>query len=878
MSQNHTLRKLLLSAGAAAVALASCRNTPEPEGLDIIAGPQYMTEDILPVSAPFRTIDFVRPTFPERSVTVKLRSAASGDGLNVARETATAIQQAIDSVSQQGGGTVVIPEGEWLSGRVCLKSNVNLHLSKGCTLNFSGRIEDYLPAVYTRDEGMNMYSLGACIYADGQTNVALTGEGIIKGPSTECEIYVRNTQNARNVDELMKVPLEKRIFNGSGTAEVFLPKTISPIRCSGVFIEGVTLERGLFWNVVPQYCDNVIIRGVTVRSFGHGRTDGIDIDSSRDVLIEYCSLDCQDDCYTMKSGRGDDGVETGIATENVVIRHSLALRGAGGIVCGSETAGGIRNVYLHDCIFDGTDQAFRFKSRRPRGGGSENVYVERVKARLLKDALYCDELGSARWVGKLAERYPAPDVNRLTPYLRNISIHDVEIESCRKLINVTALPELKGSSIFFGNVTARCEEIGKVQDVERFSIKDIKVESKDTVFTIDNCDYASFFGFTNAALDCDVRIDTVGKCDYLSIQTYPSHPVTYDSIRPGEVWLDTEGKPIQAHGFQVTWRDGKYYWYGEDKTETLFGTNKFFCGVRCYSSEDFYNWKDEGDIIKPSSDPESPLHWSQKIERPHIVYSEKTGKYVCWLKYQANDGHFVIAQSDNFLGPYEFVTNLKPDGFAVGDFDMYTDPESGKSYVWFERPHWEYVCAELTEDCLGVNGTFSEHFVGLTPPLTREAAAHFLKDGRHYMFTSGTTGYTPNPSEVAEFDDYHGEYRVLGDPHVGDPYSHSFCSQITSVIRIPGKDLYVAMADRWQPYTLNTDIPAKSYASFMAKYKNHRPYPRDFETPKTADRLYTLVSPSQAVYNATYVFLPVIFRGGMPTIEWKDEWRIEDYD
>lgn len=168
--------------------------------------------------------------------------------------------------------------------------------------------------------------------------------------------------------------------------------------------------------------------------------------------------------------------------------------------------------------------------------------------------------------------------------------------------------------------------------------------------------------------------------------------------------------------------------------------------------------------------------------------------------------------------------------------------------------------------------------MGLTPPLTREAAAHFVKDGRHYIFTSGTTGYTPNPSEVAVFDDYHGEYEVLGDPHVGDRYAHSFCSQITSVLKIPGMDLYVAMADRWQPHTFNTDIPSREHSGFLARYKDHRPYPRDFNTPTTADRLYTLVTPSQAVYNATYVFLPVVFRNGMPTIEWKDEWRLEDYD
>ena len=863
--------RLTLPCALAAVFFCSCAQTPQQ--LDIQAGPEYMTSEMAPVEAPFPMADLSLPTFPDRHLTPVLSPDMD------AAQVRAAIQTAIDSLASAGGGVVSIPEGVWPTGRLELRSGIDLDIPAGAELHFSGDIKDYLPTVLTRDEGIDVYSLGACIYARGARNIALTGQGRIVGPDTDCEIFTRNSDTSIDAETtVMQTPPEDRIYDGADGGPVFLPKTFSPYECSNVLVEGVTLERGLFWNVVPQYCDSVIVRGVTVRSHGHGRTDGIDLDSCRDVLVEYCSLDCQDDCYTVKSGRGDDGLLRARPSERIVIRNCLALRGAGGLVCGSETAGGVWNVYMHDCVFDGTTVGFRFKSRRPRGGGIENVYVERVRANLLKDALCSDMLGSAKWVGDLANRFPERPVDRFTPYLRNISIHDVEIEHCRNLVKMDAVPEMKGKNVFFGNVTARCVSLGSVQDIDKFSLKDVRVETADTsAFVIDRCDYASFFGFSNVTLDAPVRIDTVGDCSYLNVQTYPLHPVEYSSIRPGEVWLDTDGKPIQAHGFQVTFLDGKYYWYGEDKTNTLYGTNCFFCGVRCYSSTDFYNWKDEGDIIVPSDDPKSFLHRSQKLERPHIVYSEATGKYVCWLKFQNQNGHFVIMQSDSFLGPYEFVRNLKPQGFGVGDFDMYTDPDTGKSYVWFERPHWEYICCTLTPDCTDVTDEWSEHFVGLTPPRTREAAAHFYAQGRHYMFTSGTTSYTPNPSEVAVFDDYHGEYEVLGDPHVGDPYAHSFCSQITSVVKIPGKDLYVAMADRWEPHTLHTDLPAKAYASYMERYKNHRPSERDFSEPQLTDRYYTLVSPSQDVYKATYVFLPVIFRDGMSTLEWKDEWRLEDF-
>lgn len=830
-------------------------------------GPQAMPQTIEPVEAPFEMPAFTRPEFPDRTVTVRMKRR----GMSTDR-----IQKAIDAVSAAGGGTVVVPAGVWQTGRISLKSGVNLHLSEGAELHFSGAVKDYQPAVFTRDEGVEMYSLGAFIYADGQEHIALTGRGKVVGPSTDCEIYRRNTD--AQLDGLQGTPLPERVFDGRDGGVVYLPKTFAPVNCKDVFLEGITFENGLYWNLVPQYCENVIIRGCTVRSFGHGRTDGIDIDSCKDVLIEYCSLDDQDDCYTFKSGRGEDGRRVNRPTENVVIRKCLALRGAGGIVFGTEIAGGVRNVYMCDCVFDGTDRAFRFKTRRPRGGFVENVWVERVRAKVLREVLVSEMLGETKWVGELAHRYPAREVTPLTPWFRNISVHDVQVDSCRTLVSVAGLPEMPVRNVFFGNVTGRCEHFGSVQDVVKFSMKDVRVESGDDALTIDNVDYATFFGVDNLSTGRPVRIEKLaGDCKYLNIQEYPLQPVKYNSIRPGEVWLDTEGKPIQAHGFQVTWRDGKYWWYGEDKTETLFGTNRFFGGVRCYSSTDFYNWKDEGRIVTPDSDPASPLHHSQKLERPHILHCPATGRYVCWLKAQANDGYFVILEAENFTGPYRYVRSLKPCGFAVGDFDMYSDPQTGKGYVWFERPHWENICAELSDDYTDVNGTFSEHFVGLVPPLTREAAAHFVKDGRHYIYTSGTTGYTPNPSEVAVFDDYHGEYTVLGDPHIGDAYEHSFCSQITSVIRIPGTDLYVAMADRWQPWTWKSDIPKREYASFLARYKDHQPFPRDFEPVKPADRRYVLVNQNQDVYSATYVFLPVVWKDGVPMIEWRDEWRLEEY-
>ena len=454
-------------------------------------GPEAMTTDIDSIVAPFPMPQLQRPVIPVGKITVRLNTR----GMNT-----KAIQTAIDRLAQRGGGTVIIPAGTWQTGRIEVKSNINLHISQGATLLFSGRIEDYLPVVFTRDEGIEIYSLGAFIYAHDAENIAITGSGRIVGPSTDCEIYQLNKERAYNIEVICRngeMPLSERVFDGvSGGGEVFLPKTIAPINCRNVLIEGLTLEQGLYWNVVPQYCENVIIRGVTVSSFGHGRTDGIDVESSKNVLIEYCSLDCQDDTYTMKSGRGVDGVRVGRPTENVVVRYSLALRGAGGIVCGTEVAGGVKNVYCHDCVFDGTDQAFRIKTLRPRGGGVENLTVERVRANVTGPAFYCDMLGSLKWGGDLARRYgqegkaTATEAEKLalltplTPHFHRVRISDVVVEGCSEFVHAIGLPERPLTDVLIRNAKVKATRYGIFRDVRSFVV-----------------------------LECDVQTPTAPQCD-----------------------------------------------------------------------------------------------------------------------------------------------------------------------------------------------------------------------------------------------------------------------------------------------------------------------------------------------------------------------------
>ena len=225
------------------------------------------------------------------------------------------------------------------------------------------------------------------------------------------------------------------------------------------------------------------------------------------------------------------------------------------------------------------------------------------------------------------------------------------------------------------------------------------------------------------------------------------------SITPGQVWLDTDGHRIQAHGGSILEVDGTFYWYGENKERSTPGSGIWHWGVRCYSSPDLYNWTDQGLIIPPDvDDPMSPLHPAMSMDRPHILHHPDSGVFVCWLKVMSATGQrSTVLVADDILGPFRVVArDLKPLGMNAGDFDLVVDPTDGKGYYYFERVHSELICADLTEDFTNVTGYYSTHFPLVQPPHVREAPAYFTRNGRHFLVTSGTTGYYPNPSEVAE--------------------------------------------------------------------------------------------------------------------------------
>lgn len=333
-------------------------------------------------------------------------------------------------------------------------------------------------------------------------------------------------------------------------------------------------------------------------------------------------------------------------------------------------------------------------------------------------------------------------------------------------------------------------------------------------------------------------------------------------------------------------QDGVFYWYGENKEKTVPGSGIWHWGVRCYRSTDLYNWEDLGLIIPPDTEDEtSPLHPNRQMDRPHIIFNRRTNKYVCWIKVIGDPQRSTVLTADSLLGPYEIVSrDLVPLGMSAGDFDLVVDPHDGKGYYYFERVHSELICADLTDDYTNVSGYYSTHFPYGRPPFVLEAPAHFQRGINHYLLASRTTGYFPNQSVAAIAPTYHGPWAILGDPHPDDVDHCSFRSQISCVFKHPTKqDLYIAMADRWLP-ELSGDVTPRVMAAverMFAEPEVDEHTGQVAEVP-SADSGANAEQVSAALRDtntsvADYVWLPIRFEGNMPILDWRDEWRLEDF-
>src|SRR5579875_664077 len=309
-------------------------------------------------------------------------------------------------------------------------------------------------------------------------------------------------------------------------------------------------------------------------------------------------------------------------------------------------------------------------------------------------------------------------------------------------------------------------------------------------------------------------------------QQLPSPP----PFRPGALWPDTSGVPINAHGGGFLFVNGTYYWYGEFKTAGP-GGNRASVGISVYSSRDLYHWKNEGIALKVSDEPASDIVKGCIMERPKVLYNEKTHSYVMWfhleLKGQGYSAARVgVAISASPTGPFTFVRDFRPDGEMSRDMTLFKDDDDKAYLITTSETNQTQHVSQLTDDYLDTTG----HYSRILAHKALEAEAIFKANGHYFYIGSHTTGWAPNPAFAALADQITGPWRELGNPCRGPDAELTFGAQSTYVLPVAGKPgAFIFIADQWRP-------------------KN--------------------------AIDGRYVWLPITLNDDSFTIEWRPEWDL----
>ena len=370
----------------------------------------------------------------------------------MAGAAASSIQGEIDAVAAKGGGRVVVSAGEHFSdGPLRLRSNVELHLEEGARLVFSDDPAKYLPAVPTSWEGVECLNYSPLVYAYGCTNVAITGKGTIAPKMKFWRKWFGREAGHRAATRKLYdwcsflAPLEERDLTKLPESNV-RPHLIQFNRCKDVRLEGFRIRESPFWTIHLYLCDGVVARGLDV--YAHGRNnDGIDIEMTKNVLVENCRFDQGDDAVVIKAGRNHDAWRLATPSENIEVRNCTVVRGHVLLGIGSEMSGGVRNVYLHDCVLESeAHRLFYVKTNERRGGFVENIRMENVTAKTVRfgvmdvetDVLY-------QW-----RDFPTHDV-RITP-IKNLSMKNVTAEEAEWRVHILGDKRLPVDGVSLENV------------------------------------------------------------------------------------------------------------------------------------------------------------------------------------------------------------------------------------------------------------------------------------------------------------------------------------------------------------------------------------------------------------------------------------------
>ena len=410
-----------------------------------VASVEAAYRTVSPGDVPFRMDPVPEFVFPERDFRITDFGAVPGEG-----KCTAAFEKAICACAAAGGGRVVVPSGSWHTGPIHLKSNVDLHLEEGVVLSFSDDLEDCLPVVRSSWEGLECMNYSPLVYAYCCTNVAITGKGALVPRMKKWARHFRETttniQHARGI--LYKwgaedYPVEKRVMPEASDA-VMRPQLIQMNRSVNVRLEGVTVRDSPFWTIHIYQSENVIVRGLHVRAYGFNN-DGIDIEMSRNVIVEDCDICAGDDGFVMKAGRNRDAWRIGRATENIVVRNCRLPSATALLAVGSELSGGVRNVVVQNCEVGDVARLYYVKTNHRRGGVVDNIVIRDIKAHSAVKLMAVETDVVYQW-------RVFPDYERRLTKISNLRLENVVCEGARSGVEISGDPEAPIDGVTFRNV------------------------------------------------------------------------------------------------------------------------------------------------------------------------------------------------------------------------------------------------------------------------------------------------------------------------------------------------------------------------------------------------------------------------------------------
>lgn len=419
-----------------------------------------------------------------------------------------AIQQAIDTCSQNGGGKVIIPNGYFLSGPIELKSNVNLHLEDNAFLQFTKSKEEY-PLIWTDYEGQKRIRAISPITADHQTNIAITGHGVIDGNGVLWRGIKRMKLTEKEFQRCLKkspyfqetkeggtwyptetvyegVQVGEPDYNDPNALELaskyydmYRPVLLSLKHCDKVLIEDITIQNSPAWNIHPWFCANFTLKNAKVRNkYSAQNGDGLDLESCQNCEIVGTVFEVGDDGICIKSGKNAEARQIEGPCQNVWIHDCKVFDAHGGFVVGSEMSRGVRNLLVENCIFIGTDIGVRFKSALGRGGVVEDITIRNIHMANILEEAFIFTMG---YVLKNLETDKTDEMQSTLrediPEFKNVFMENICCESSKIGIKIEGLEALPIHHLYFKNIEIQAEEALRLKYANNIHMENVTIET-----------------------------------------------------------------------------------------------------------------------------------------------------------------------------------------------------------------------------------------------------------------------------------------------------------------------------------------------------------------------------------------------------------------